>query len=88
MSFRNIITIVSASFVSLSLLSTASAQSFMEKQAMKKMQEADKNKDGLISREEAKSMPRLEKNFDAIDANKDNQLAKDELEAFRAKNKK
>jgi Ca2+-binding EF-hand superfamily protein len=88
MKFRTLLTLVSASALSLSMLSTASAQGFMESRALKKMQESDKNKDGLISREEAKNMPRLEKNFDAIDANKDNQLSKEELEAFRAKNKK
>jgi hypothetical protein len=33
-------------------------------------------------------MPRLEKNFDAIDTNKDNQLSKEEMTAFREKNKK
>jgi Ca2+-binding EF-hand superfamily protein len=88
MKFRTLLTIVSASFLSLSMLSTASAQGFMESRALKKMEESDKNKDGLISREEAKNMPRLEKNFDAIDANKDNQLSKEELQAFRAKNKK
>jgi hypothetical protein len=78
MKFRTLSTIVSASVLSLSMLSTASAQGFMESRALKKMQESDKNKDGLISREEAKNMPRLEKNFDAIDANKDNQLSKEE----------
>lgn len=60
----------------------------MEEMVINRMKEADKNKDGLISREEAKGMSRLEKNFDAIDANKDNQLSQEELVAFRAKNKK
>jgi Ca2+-binding EF-hand superfamily protein len=44
----------------------------------------DTNKDQLISREEAKGHPRLEKHFDAIDSNKDGQLSRDELKAFRA----
>jgi Ca2+-binding EF-hand superfamily protein len=88
MKFRRAITLVGASALSLGLLSSASAQGFVEKRAMKKMEESDKNKDGLISREEAKNMPRLEKNFDAIDTNKDNQISKEELTAFREKNKK
>ena len=44
----------------------------------------DTNKDQLISRDEAKGHPRLEKHFDAIDSNKDGQLSRDELKAFRA----
>jgi hypothetical protein len=44
----------------------------------------DTNKDQLISREEAKGHPRLEKHFDAIDSNKDGQLSREELVAFRA----
>ncbi len=88
MTFRKVITLAAASALSLGMLTSASAQGFMESKAMKKMQESDKNKDGLISREEAKNMPRLEKNFDAIDTNKDNQLSKEELTAFREKNKK
>jgi EF-hand domain pair len=44
----------------------------------------DTNKDQLISREEAKGHPRLEKHFDAIDSNKDGQLSRDEFKAFRA----
>jgi Ca2+-binding EF-hand superfamily protein len=88
MTFRKVVTLLAASALSLGILTSASAQGLMENRVMKIMQEADKNKDGLISREEAKSMPRLEKNFDAIDTNKDNQLSKEELTAFREKNKK
>jgi Ca2+-binding EF-hand superfamily protein len=88
MTFRKVIILTAASALSLSMLSSASAQGFMESRAMKKMQESDKNKDGLISREEAKNMPRLEKNFDAIDTNKDNQLSTEELTAFRDKSKR
>jgi Ca2+-binding EF-hand superfamily protein len=38
----------------------------------------------MISREEAKGHPKLEKNFDAIDANKDGKLSPEELKAFHA----
>jgi len=48
---------------------------------------ADKDGDGKISREEANaSMPRLAKNFEAIDANKDGFVTKEEMGAFREKN--
>jgi EF hand len=77
-----------ASAIVLNMLLLAPAQAFTDEIIAKRMQNADKNKDGLISREEAKSMPRLEKNFDAIDTNKDNQLSQEELLAFRAKSKK
>lgn len=43
---------------------------------------ADTNNDGMINREEAKSLPRVAKDFDAIDANKDGQATADELRAF------
>jgi Ca2+-binding EF-hand superfamily protein len=39
----------------------------------------DANKDGVVSREEAKSAPRLASNFDTLDSNKDGQLSRDEL---------
>jgi hypothetical protein len=49
---------------------------------MEKLHAADTNGDGLISRQEAAALPMLAKNFDAIDANHDGQLSKDELKAY------
>lgn len=49
----------------------------------KGMKELDTNKDKMISRDEAKTRPRLAKNFDAIDTNKDGQLSHDEIKAYR-----
>jgi Ca2+-binding EF-hand superfamily protein len=43
----------------------------------------DTNGDGSISRDEAKTAPRLAEKFDAIDANKDGTLTRDELVAWR-----
>ena len=53
----------------------------------KALKAMDTNNDGMISREEAKGHPRLEKFFDAIDVNKDGQLSRDELKAFREAHK-
>jgi hypothetical protein len=40
----------------------------------------------MLSREEAqKGMPMIARNFDAIDTNKDGQVSKEELQAFREK---
>jgi len=47
-----------------------------------RLKQADTNGDGMISREEAKALPRLLKDFDAIDANHDGQITADELRAF------
>ncbi|MGB2817109.1 MAG: EF-hand domain-containing protein [Burkholderiaceae bacterium] len=42
----------------------------------------DADGNGLVSREEAKNFPMLAQNFDAIDANKDGQLSRDEMRAY------
>lgn len=42
----------------------------------------DKDGDGFISRQEAAGNKMLEKNFDAIDSNKDGKLSKEEIRAF------
>lgn len=47
-----------------------------------RLQAADTNHDGMISRDEAKALPMIARNFDAIDANHDGQITKDELKAF------
>lgn len=52
--------------------------------AQERLKAADKNADGLISREEAQaSLPRLYENFDAIDANKDGNISLAEMQAAR-----
>ena len=52
--------------------------------AAERFKHADSDGDGKISRAEAvKNAPRLAKKFDAIDANKDGQLTRDELRAYR-----
>ena len=49
---------------------------------MERLKAADRNADGMLSRDEAASLPRILKNFDAIDANKDGLITFDELKAF------
>lgn len=44
---------------------------------------ADVNKDGIVTRDEAKAYPRLAGDFDAADANKDGQLDTAEMNAHR-----
>ena len=51
---------------------------------VERLKAADKNADGLISREEAQaSLPGLATNFDAIDANKDGNITYAEMQAVR-----
>src|SRR6476659_3950102 len=49
---------------------------------------ADANGDGRLSRAEAASMPRMLKNFEAIDRDRDGSVTAEEVRAWRAKAKK
>ena len=44
---------------------------------------ADKDGDGLISRDEAAAMPRMAEHFDRLDANTDGRVSRDEVRQFR-----
>lgn len=48
-----------------------------------RLRAADTNGDGMISKQEAAALPRIAKDFDAIDTNHDGQLTAEELHAFR-----
>jgi Ca2+-binding EF-hand superfamily protein len=50
--------------------------------------QADKDNDGTLDKEEAKSMPRVSKNFDAIDSDKDGTVSLDEIHAAMKNMKK
>jgi Ca2+-binding EF-hand superfamily protein len=52
---------------------------------MARFKAADTNGDAMISRDEAKALPRIARHFDEIDANHDNQIPADELRAFHQK---
>ena len=43
---------------------------------------ADKDNDGTLDRNEAKAMPRVSKNFDAIDVDKDGTVSLEEVHTF------
>ena len=43
---------------------------------------ADKDNDGTLDRKEAKAMPNVARNFDAIDADKDGTVSLDEVHTF------
>lgn len=45
---------------------------------------ADKDNDGTLDKKEAKSMPRVAKNFDAIDTDHDGTVSMDEVHAYMA----
>ena len=49
---------------------------------LERLKAADTDGNGMISRDEAKALPRILKNFDAIDANRDGQITMEELHAF------
>ena len=51
---------------------------------LERLKAADTDGNGMISRDEAKALPRLLKNFDAIDANHDGQVTMEEMHAFHA----
>ena len=45
---------------------------------------ADKDNDGTLDKKEAKSMPRVAKNFDAIDTDHDGTVSMDEVHSYMA----
>lgn len=79
-----------ATLIAIALASTATLVLAGEKEhggharggGMERLKAADANADNLISRTEAASLPRVAKNFDQIDANRDGQLSAEEMRAF------
>jgi len=51
-------------------------------------EKSDKDGDGTLDKEEAKAMPRVAKNFDAIDADKDGTVSLDEIQAYMKSQRK
>jgi len=54
----------------------------MHERGMESFKAADKNGDGVLNKEEAKAMPRVEKNFDAIDADKSGTVTGKEIHDY------
>ena len=52
---------------------------------MERLKQADTNGDGMISRDEAKALPKLLEHFSEIDTNGDGFLTQDEMRAFHEK---
>ena len=52
------------------------------KRGAERFKAADKNGDGMLDREEAKSMPKVAKNFDAIDADKNGTVTAKEIHNY------
>lgn len=54
----------------------------MHDRGKEKFKAADKDNDGTLTKDEAKSMPRVATNFDAIDADKDGTVSEKEIHHF------
>jgi len=54
----------------------------MHDRGVERFKAADKNGDGMLDREEAKAMPRVAKNFDAIDADKSGTVTEKEIHEY------
>ena len=54
----------------------------MHERGMESFKAADRNGDGMLDREEAKAMPRVAKNFDAIDADKSGTVTGKEIHDY------
>ena len=54
----------------------------MHDRGMERFKAADKDNSGTLTKDEAKSMPRVAKNFDAIDADKDGTVSEKEIHDF------
>lgn len=78
---KTILTLTAASLAAASFLVVADPGS-KGGRGHERLKAADTNADGMISRQEAATLPRIAKNFDAIDANRDNQVTTEELHAF------
>ena len=58
------------------------AKKTMHEKGQAAFKKADADNDGTLDKEEAKAMPRVAKNFDAIDTDKDGTVSMDEIRAF------
>ena len=59
-------------------------QQSMHEKGAAAFKKADKDNDGTLDRKEAKKMPRVAKNFDAIDTDHDGTVSMDEVHTYMA----
>ena len=80
---KHVAILTALGFASAALIAVAGTEGHDGQGAMAaRLKQADTNGDGMISREEAKALPRIAGHFDEIDANHDGQITADELRAF------
>lgn len=60
------------------------AHSSMHEKGTQAFNSADKDHDGKLTRDEAKQLPRVAKNFDAIDTDKDGTVDREEIHRYMA----
>ena len=61
---------------------TTASQKSMHDKGDAAFKKADKNSDGTLDKQEAKAMPRVVKNFDAIDTDKDGTVSREEVHTY------
>ena len=54
----------------------------MHDRGVERFKSADKDNDGTLTKDEAKAMPRVAKNFDAIDTDKDGTVSEQEIHDY------
>ena len=82
---KYVLSLTAAALASVAVIAAAApegAGGHRRGEMVERLKQADADGNGLISRDEAKTLPRLAKHFDEIDANRDGQLSKEELHAF------
>ena len=85
---KYVLSLTAAALASVAVIAAAApegAGGHRRGEMVERLKQADADGNGLISRDEAKTLPRLAKHFDEIDANRDGQLSKEELHAFHEK---
>lgn len=81
---KYVLSLVAAALASVAVIAVAApegAGGHRHGGMLERLKQADADGNGLISRDEAKALPRLAKHFDEIDANHDGQLSSEELRA-------
>ena len=83
---KAIATLAALGIASAALLAVAAPEGREHRGAgMERFKQADTNGDGMISRDEAKALPKLLEHFSEIDTNGDGFLTQDEMRAFHEK---